>query len=204
MQCSSRQTKQKHLAKNACTKVFKRFREGKEHVDDKPRSGRPSRIVAPNNIEWMRQMLLNICRFSLQQKSEEQGVSKESVRTIIHQDVCNCKICSSFVLQLLSDEQKKTRMHIAQDFIKTRDQGLTFQRTIITGYKNSFYQYDLEGKRPKSECSSLAFPTVPPQKKRSPTEVQNQNTPDCIVYQQRYDPSYSSTDIQKWEMECTA
>ena len=37
---------------------FKHFREGKETVDDEPRSGRPSTSVTTDNIERARQMLL--------------------------------------------------------------------------------------------------------------------------------------------------
>ena len=53
-------------------------------------------------------------------------MSKNNVRTIIHQDLVKCKICFHFVPHSLSDEQKETQMHAAQDFIGMWDLDSTF------------------------------------------------------------------------------
>jgi len=90
-------------------------------VDDEPRSGRPSTSVTTDNIERVRQMLLKNRRLSLRWISEELGISKDSVSTIINQELGKRKICSYFVPHSLTDEQNETRMHTAGEFIDRFD-----------------------------------------------------------------------------------
>ncbi|GBN53981.1 hypothetical protein AVEN_75829-1 [Araneus ventricosus] len=56
-------------------------------MDDAPRSGRPSTSVTTDNIERVRQMLLQNRRLSLRWISEELGINKDNVSVIIHKDL---------------------------------------------------------------------------------------------------------------------
>jgi len=66
---------------------FKRFREGKETTEDEPRSGRPSTSRTPDMIERVRQMLAQDRRVTLRLMAEELGISKDTVHTIVREDL---------------------------------------------------------------------------------------------------------------------
>ena len=48
--------------------------------------------------------------------AEELGIGKETVRTIVREDLGKRKICSRFVPHRLTAEQKEKRMECANDF----------------------------------------------------------------------------------------
>ncbi|KAJ4440585.1 hypothetical protein ANN_08730 [Periplaneta americana] len=85
---------------------FKRFREGKETIEDEPRSGRPSTSRTPEMIEKVRQMLAQDRRLTLRLIAEELDISKD---TIVRDDFGKRKIYSRFVPHKLIDEQKAKR-----------------------------------------------------------------------------------------------
>ncbi|KAJ4448244.1 hypothetical protein ANN_10258 [Periplaneta americana] len=66
---------------------FKRFREGKETIEDEPRSGRPSTSRTPEMIEKVRQMLAQDRRLTLRLIAEELDISKDTVHTIVRDDL---------------------------------------------------------------------------------------------------------------------
>ncbi|GBM41510.1 hypothetical protein AVEN_79465-1 [Araneus ventricosus] len=63
---------------------FKRFRDGKEDVEDEPRSGRPPTSTTPDNTERVRRMLADDRRRSLRMIAEELKISLDSVSNIVH------------------------------------------------------------------------------------------------------------------------
>ena len=89
---------------------FKHFRDGKETTEDKPRSGWPSTSRTPDTIERVRQKLAQDRRVTLRLMTEELGINKDTVHTIICKDMGKWKICSRFVPHKLTDKQKAKRM----------------------------------------------------------------------------------------------
>ncbi|GBM79489.1 Putative uncharacterized protein FLJ37770 [Araneus ventricosus] len=73
------------VSKKCVFEWFKRFRDGKEDVKDKPRSGRPSTRTTPDNIERVGRML------SLRMVAEELKISLDSVSNITHVHLQNRK-----------------------------------------------------------------------------------------------------------------
>ncbi|KAJ4451706.1 hypothetical protein ANN_03176 [Periplaneta americana] len=71
---------------------FKRFREGKETIEDEPRSGRPSTSRTPEIIEKVRQMPAQDRRLTLRSIAEELDISKDTVQTIVCDDLGKRKI----------------------------------------------------------------------------------------------------------------
>ncbi|KAJ4446455.1 hypothetical protein ANN_13151 [Periplaneta americana] len=80
---------------------FERFREGKETIEDEPRSGPPSTSRTPEMIEKVRQMLAQDRRLTLRLIAEELDISKDA---IVRDDLGKRKICSRFVPHKLIDE----------------------------------------------------------------------------------------------------
>jgi transposase len=137
---------------------FKRFRDGKETTEDEPRSGRPSTSRTPDTKERVRQMLTQDRRVSLRLLSEELGISKSTVHTIVREDLGKRKVCSLFVPHTLTDEQKAKRMETSGDFITMCDQNPSFLRSIVTGDETWCYQYDPQSKRQSMEWRSPSSP----------------------------------------------
>ncbi|GBL86616.1 Putative uncharacterized protein FLJ37770 [Araneus ventricosus] len=73
------------VSKRCVFEWFKRFRDGREHVKDEPRSGRPPTSTTPDNIERVRRMLADDRRLSLRMIAEELKISLDSVSNIIHE-----------------------------------------------------------------------------------------------------------------------
>lgn len=137
---------------------FVRFRAGKESVEDEPRSGRPSTSRTPENTERVRKMLTEDRRLTLRLIAEELGISKDTVRTIVHEELGKRKICSRFVPHMLTDEQKARRFEICGDFIDMCDRDPTFLGSIVTGDESWCYQYDPETKRQSMEWRAPSSP----------------------------------------------
>ncbi|GBN49183.1 Putative uncharacterized protein FLJ37770 [Araneus ventricosus] len=70
---------------------FKRFRDGKEDVEDGPRSGRPPTSTTSDNIERVRRMLADDRRLSLRMIAEELKISLDSV-SCWHVVSVNCRV----------------------------------------------------------------------------------------------------------------
>ncbi|GBM38505.1 hypothetical protein AVEN_24597-1 [Araneus ventricosus] len=71
------------VSKKCVFEWFKRFRDGKEDVEDEPRSGQPPTSTTPDNID--RRMLADDRRLSLRMIAEELKISLDSVSNIIHE-----------------------------------------------------------------------------------------------------------------------
>ena len=86
--------------------MVQRFREGKEAIEHEPHSGRSSTGRTPENIEKVRQMLAQGRRLTLRLIVDELGIGKDTVHTIVRDDLGTRKIYSRFVPPKLPDEQK--------------------------------------------------------------------------------------------------
>ncbi|XP_045453311.1 protein GVQW3-like [Melitaea cinxia] len=60
------------------------FQQGRETLEDDPRSGRPNTAVTDENIEKVKKIVLDDRRIKLWQIAEEFGFSKERVGDIMH------------------------------------------------------------------------------------------------------------------------
>ncbi|GBM95505.1 hypothetical protein AVEN_124295-1, partial [Araneus ventricosus] len=103
--------------------------DGKEDVEDEPRSGRPP---TSDNIERVRRMLADERRLCLRMIAEELKISIDSVSNIDHEHFQKRKICARSVPHKLSNDQKQHRMETSGDFIDACDRNLQFLETIIT------------------------------------------------------------------------
>ncbi|GBM27285.1 hypothetical protein AVEN_208444-1 [Araneus ventricosus] len=108
-------------------------KDGKEAVEDEPRSGRPPTRTTPANIERVRRMLADDLCLSLIAEELKISLDIDSVSNIVHKHLQKRKICARFVLHKLSDEQKQHQMETSGDFIDACDRNPKFLETIITG-----------------------------------------------------------------------
>ena len=88
----------------------RRFKEGREEVEDDHRSGGPSTSRTDENVERVRQKVLIGRRLTVRMIADELGINSERVWRIITEDLGMRKICAKMVPRLLNEEQKEQRV----------------------------------------------------------------------------------------------
>jgi len=109
-----------------------RFKEGRECVDDDAREGRPSTSRVDENIQRIHDLVMSDRRLTTRMISEELGISKESVQTILKEDLKMRKLCAKIVPKLLTPEQKQRRVACCQDWIENEGDS-NFLERVVTG-----------------------------------------------------------------------
>ena len=79
----------------------KQFVEGREDVEDDPKSGRPCTSTPDTNIEKVRQLVRSDRRLTI--RVNEVGMDKETVRTILVDTLSMRKMCIKMVPRLLNE-----------------------------------------------------------------------------------------------------
>ena len=87
----------------------KRFKEGREGVEDDSWSGRPSTSRTADNVERMKQMVHGDRRLTVRMIADELDISCDSVWKIITEELGMWNICAKMVPKLLNDDQKEQR-----------------------------------------------------------------------------------------------
>ena len=85
--------------------------EGKEDVEDDPKSGRPCTSTTDTNIEKVQQLVCSDRRLTICVIANEVGMDKEMVRTILVHTVGMRKVCAKMVPRLLTEEQKAQQLN---------------------------------------------------------------------------------------------
>ena len=126
----------------------KRFKEGREDVEDDSRSGRPSTSRTADNVESMKQMVRGDRRLTVRMIADElEKINRDSVWKIITEDLGMWKICAKMVPKLLDDDQKERRVEVCQDILEHLQTEPDLLQRVITGDESWIFEYDLETKR---------------------------------------------------------
>ena len=75
------------MSKTCLFKWHRRFKEGREEVEDGHRSGRPSTSRTDENVERVRQKVPSDCRLTVRMIADELGLNSERVWRIITEDL---------------------------------------------------------------------------------------------------------------------
>jgi len=106
------------LSHTAVFEWHKRFLEGRETLEDDKKSGRPILVRTPEMIEKVRDFVANDRNASLKMMEEALNISKETIRTILHEDLGKTKICAKLVLHTLrsvwNENQSFQRHHCSR------------------------------------------------------------------------------------------
>ena len=87
------------LSRSNVFRWYGRFRDGREDIEDGPRSGRPTECRNDNNVE-ISQLLLQNRHLSLRMLADEVNIDKDTVRKIVVKYLRKRKIFSRFVPHL--------------------------------------------------------------------------------------------------------
>ena len=103
-------------------KWLKRFKSGREEVEDDPRSGRPSTATPDENIIRVKQQVRSDRRLTVRMIANELSLHRESVRTILLHDLGMQKVCAKLVSKIISEVQKQRRVNFCKGMLeKIRD-----------------------------------------------------------------------------------
>lgn len=146
------------LGRTAVFEWHKRFLEGRETLEDDKKSGRPILVRTPEMIEKVRDFVANDRNASLKMMEEALNISRETIRTILHEDLGKTKVCAKFVPHTLRSDQKSARINYSRDIVAAAENNPNFLKSIVTGDETWCFQYDPETKRQSAEWKSKNSP----------------------------------------------
>ena len=125
----------------------KRFKKGRKEVEDGPTPGRPSTSKTAENIERVNTLVRSDRRLTVRMLAYELGMNRETIRTILTDNLGMWKVCTKMVPKLLSDDHKEHRVNVCRNILETIDEEPEFLGKVIIGDETWFFQYDPETKR---------------------------------------------------------
>ena len=143
------------------TRIFewhKRFREGREDVEDDPRSGRLTTSRTNENVERVREKVRSDRRLTVRMIADELNMNSERVWRIITEDLGTRKVCAKMVPRLLNDGQKENRVQVCQDILKPLEITPDLLSRVVTGDESWIFEYDPLTKRQSLGWQSASSP----------------------------------------------
>lgn len=130
---------------------YKSFKEGREEVNDLPRSGRPSTSSTEENVDKIKEMVLENRHYSLREIAQEMNMSHETARHILVDVLGMRKVAARLVPKDLNFLQKVNRSKVAEDMLERVNSDPTFIERIITGDETWVFEYDMQTSQQSSE-----------------------------------------------------
>lgn len=85
------------IGKSQVFEWFSRFKNGEMSIDDKPRSGRPSTARTDENVNTIREIILEDRRRTIEEIVELSGVTWSSVQRILTEDLGMKRVAAKFL-----------------------------------------------------------------------------------------------------------
>ena len=117
------------------TRLFewhRRFKEGREQVEDDHTSGRPSTSRTDEIVEHVTQKVRSDRRLTVRMIADELGMNSKRVWTIITEDL-GMKICAKMVPRLLNEGQKERLVQVCQDILEQLETEANLLKRVVTG-----------------------------------------------------------------------
>ena len=120
---------------------YKRFQDGREDVED---DERPSTSTTNENVEKVKEMVMNDRRITIREVADDVGISIGSCHEIFSNVLGMKRVAAKFVPKLSIFEQKQRRMEAVQGSLNEVNDDAELLNRIITGDETWFYGYDVE------------------------------------------------------------
>ena len=129
------------------TRWCRRFKEGRESIEDDPRPGRPLSEYKENDVIAVKKMIDEDARYTVEEISESLSINSGTVFQILKQNLRLRKICARWVPHLLSQNEKDRRVKIASELLLLYD-GCDERRLfeVVTGDETWISFFEPEGK----------------------------------------------------------
>ena len=100
------------------TRWCERFKQGRESLEDDPRSGRPLSAFTENVVTAVKNLIDEDARYTIEEISETLNINSGAVFVILKQRLKLRKISARWVPHLLSQEEKDRRIKIASELLQ--------------------------------------------------------------------------------------
>jgi len=94
-----------------------RFNRGDFSTCDAPRPGQPKTVKTPTIIDQIHELILEDRRISAKSIAEQQGISREGVGSIIHEDLDMRKLSTKWVPKCPNADQKRQRCQSSEQLL---------------------------------------------------------------------------------------
>ena len=95
-----------------------RFNDGQESIENDPWVGRPVSVLTGKSVATVKTLTEEDARYTMQEIEELSGIHSSSILKILRERLGICKICTRCVPNLLTDEQKQSRVRLASQVIE--------------------------------------------------------------------------------------
>jgi predicted XRE-type DNA-binding protein len=155
-----------------------KFKHGLTSLEDDPREGRPKIATKPEIIEQVHDMVLDDRRMKLREIAETIGISKERIGYILHEEFDMKKLCTRWVLRLLTADQKRTCMKISEQCLERFNKNETdFVGRFITVDETWIHHYT---QNPNTTQNSGRKPIVQRQRRQGQFHQQERSWHWCF------------------------
>lgn len=139
------------LSKTQVYDWYRAFKDGRETVQDMPRSGRPSMSTTDDNIKKVKEIVLENHHASVREIARELNIGREAARLILTDNLGMRRVAARFVPKELNFLQKDHRVQVSLDMLDRVNSDPTFMERIITGDETWVYEYDMLTSQQSSE-----------------------------------------------------
>lgn len=121
------------LHKTAVYKWMQRFEDGRESLEDDPRSGRPATTTTQENIDSVENILQTNRRITIREVASITGISLRQLHEIITNNLQMRKLTARWVPRLLTTAQRNNRVEACKELLRmSADIGESFWDRLIT------------------------------------------------------------------------
>jgi len=137
---------------------FGRFKNSRTSTANDDRSGQPSTATTPSKVEEVQAAVNQDRHRTIHDLCAEVGIGYGSCQRILTEQLNMHQIAAKFVLRVLTQDQKDSRVVICQELKETVINDPTLLLNVITGDESIVYAYDPETKLQFSQWKSPASP----------------------------------------------
>ncbi|GFS92150.1 HTH_48 domain-containing protein [Trichonephila clavipes] len=125
--------------------------EGRQSVNNDPRSGRPSTSRNEDKIAQVKAVVHSDRCLKVRTIAQECHISVGSCDEILRKDLNMRRVSAKFVQRLLTEDQQFQRLATSSDLFQSESDDPEFMKLIITGDESWAYGYDPETKQQSSQ-----------------------------------------------------
>jgi histone-lysine N-methyltransferase SETMAR len=133
------------------SKWIKLFREGREDLEDDPRSGRPKTTLTKSNIDLVRRLIEANPHISYDQIEAATSINRFSINQIVHDHLKMRKLTSRWIPHELTNQNRQLRVEICRENLAKISEAKLRLSDIITGDESWFYWRQI-GKKQSNMC----------------------------------------------------